>query len=92
MGRPRATLLPVTITSGQAETYDQGFYRVPKRDLIIGLQVVLQRRGLQIAAGLSFARTLVEELEAVEVKISAAGNEQYAAWGGRGRTTTSCSR
>jgi hypothetical protein len=27
-----------------------------------------------------FARTLVEELEAVEVKISAVGNEQYAAW------------
>jgi hypothetical protein len=80
MGRPKGTLLPVTITSGQSETYDQGFYRVPKRDLIIGLQVVLQRRGLQIAAGLGFARTLVEELEAVEVKGSAAGNEQYAAW------------
>ena len=80
MGRPKGTLLPVTITSGQSETYDQGFYRVPKRDLIIGLQVVLQRRGLQIAAGLAFARTLVEELEAVEVKVSASGNEQYAAW------------
>src|ERR1019366_8274401 len=50
-GRPRGTLLPVTITAGQSETYDQGFYRVPKRDLIIGLQVVLQRRGVQIAAG-----------------------------------------
>jgi len=70
----------VTITAGQSDTHDQGFYRVPKRDLIIGLQVVLQRRGLQIAAGLPFARTLVEELEAVEVKVSAAGDEQYAAW------------
>jgi hypothetical protein len=79
-GRPKGQLQPVTITSGQTETYDQGFYRVPKRDLIIGLQVVLQRRGLQIFSGLQFAAKLLEELEAVEVRISPAGNEQYAAW------------
>jgi hypothetical protein len=78
--RPEAILMPVTITAGQMETTDQGFYRVPKRDLIIGLQLVLQRGGLQIAAKLPFARKLVEELEAVEVRISPAGNEQYAAW------------
>ena len=78
--RPEAILMPVTITSGQTETTDQGFYRVPKRDLIIGLQVLLQRGGLQIAAKLAFAGTLVEEMAAVEVKVSPAGNEQYAAW------------
>src|ERR1039458_3328994 len=78
--KPEAILMPVTITAGQTETMDQGFYRVPKRDLIIGLQLVLQRGGLQIAAKLPFARKLVEELEAVEVRISPAGNEQYAAW------------
>jgi hypothetical protein len=72
--------MPVTITGGQVETMDQGFYRVPKRDLIIGLQVVLQRGGLQIAAGLKFGQKLVEELMAVEVRVSPAGNEQYAAW------------
>jgi hypothetical protein len=75
-----AILMPVTITSGQMETQEQGFYRVPKRDLMIGLQVLLQRGGLQIAAELPFARKLVEEMEAVEVRVSAAGNEQYAAW------------
>ena len=78
--KPEAILMPVTITAGQTETMDQGFYRVPKRDLIIGLQLVLQRGALQIAAKLPFARKLVEELEAVEVRISPAGNEQYAAW------------
>jgi len=72
--------MPVTITGGQTETTDQGFYRVPKRDLIIGLQVLLQRGGLQIAKGLEHGRKLVEELEAVEVRMSPAGNEQYAAW------------
>ena len=78
--RPDAILMPVTITSGQVETMDQGFYRVPKRDLIIGLQVLLQRGALQIAAGLRFGQKLVEELLAVEVRVSPAGNEQYAAW------------
>jgi hypothetical protein len=72
--------MPVTITSGQMETREQGFYRVPKRDLIIGLQVLLQRRGLQISSKLPFARKLVEEMEAMEVRVSPAGNEQYAAW------------
>ena len=78
--KTEAILMPVTITGGQTETTDQGFYRVPKRDLIIGLQVLLQRGGLRIAARLPFARKLVEELEAVEVRVSPAGNEQYAAW------------
>ncbi len=78
--RPDAILMPVTITGGQVETMDQGFYRVPKRDLIVGLQVLLQRGGLQIAAGLKFGQKLVEELMAVEVRVSPAGNEQYAAW------------
>src|ERR1035441_3006784 len=41
--RPEAVLMPVTITGGQMESTEQGFYRVPKRDLIIGLQMLLQR-------------------------------------------------
>jgi hypothetical protein len=78
--RPRAILMPVTITSGQVESTGEGFYRVPKRDLIIRLQVLFQQGGLQIAAGLPFAQKLVEEMMAMEVKVSPAGNEQYAAW------------
>ncbi|MEO8373034.1 MAG: hypothetical protein ABI806_27865, partial [Candidatus Solibacter sp.] len=38
-----ATLWPVTITAGDTERYADGYYRVPKRDLIVGLQVTLQR-------------------------------------------------
>ncbi|HEX3744899.1 MAG TPA: hypothetical protein VHW09_13245 [Bryobacteraceae bacterium] len=78
--RPEAILMPVTITAGQMESWEKGFYRVPKRDLILGLQILLQRGGLEIAAGLAFAQNLLEELLAVEVRISPAGNEQYAAW------------
>jgi hypothetical protein len=54
--------------------------RVPKRDLILGVQVLLQRGGLKIAAGLEHGPDLVKELEAVQVKISTSGHEQYGAW------------
>jgi hypothetical protein len=32
--------MPVTITSGQTASMGSGFYKVPKRDLIVGLEVV----------------------------------------------------
>src|SRR6476646_10481927 len=37
------SLVPVTITSGDGETSDAKGYGVPKRDLIVGLQVVFQK-------------------------------------------------
>jgi hypothetical protein len=55
-------LWPVTITGGDMERFADGFYRVPKRDLIAGLQVMLQAGHLQIAAGLPERETLVREL------------------------------
>jgi hypothetical protein len=36
-------LMPVTITAGGRETYENGDWRVPKRDLITGLLVLLLR-------------------------------------------------
>jgi hypothetical protein len=77
---PRAVLLPVTITAGDTENSCHGVYRVPKRDLIVGLQVLLQQGGLRIAANLKDVPTLLKELMAMQVKITAAGNEQLAAW------------
>lgn len=78
--RPNATLMPVTITGGDTENVCEGVHRVPKRDLVIGLQVLLQRGGLQIASELKAAPMLLSELMAMQVKISSAGNEQYGAW------------
>lgn len=78
--RPPAVLMPVTITGGQTENMAGGFYRVPKRDLIVGLQVLLESGGLQISTGLAFAPKLVEEMMSMEVRTSDAGNEQFAAW------------
>ncbi len=51
-----------------------------ERDLIIGMEVALQRGGLKIAAGLAYGETLVREMESMEVRVTAAGHEQFGAW------------
>jgi hypothetical protein len=78
--QPKAALLPVTITGGDTGNVSHGNHRVPKRDLVVGLQVLLQRGGLRIAADLPDAPTLLTELMAMQVKVSTAGNEQFGAW------------
>ena len=90
VGRPVVDLLrrkrmpcrlwPVLITGGEVETQGEGFYRVPKRDLIVGLQVTLQSGELQIAAGMKEGPTLVRELLETRVKVTASGHEQFGAW------------
>jgi hypothetical protein len=78
--RPGCVLMPVNITSGLRQTEEHGYYGVPKRDLILGLQVLLQRGVLRIAAGLEHAPALVKEMAAMQVKITLAGHEQYGGW------------
>ena len=76
-------ILAATITGGEAETRSKEYreyYRVPKRDLIVGLQVLLQRGALQVAAGMKLGPMLVEEMATMQVKQTAAGNEQFGAW------------
>ena len=59
---PGCGISAVTITGGDVERYVDGYYRVPKTDLIVGLQVMLQTGELEIAAGLRDAEALVREL------------------------------
>lgn len=47
---------------------------------MVGLTVALQRGGLKIAAGLQYGETLVREMTSMEVRVTAAGNEQFGAW------------
>jgi hypothetical protein len=74
------TIRPVLVTGGQRETNEGGYYGVPKRDLMFGLQVMLQGNALTIAAGLKFGAALVKELAEMRVKLSSSGNEQFGAW------------
>ena len=72
----------VTITGGSTETRSDWYsYRVPQRDLVSTLQVLLQQGRLKIAAGLEHAGTLRAELLNFRVKINAVtAHDSYEAW------------
>lgn len=85
VGRPvidmlKAARLPVravTITGGDTVSRDGNGYRVPKRDLVSTVQVLLQSDRLKIAKALPEAQTLVDELVAFKVTIGSSGHDRY---------------
>lgn len=77
IGRP---LVPVVITGGEREAVVDGIWRVPKRDLIIGLQLMFESGEVKIAERLAAGPRLVDELMSMRVRVSLAGREEYAAW------------
>ena len=85
VGRPVVDMLraaklspvAVTITGGDAVSRDGLDYRVPKRDLVSVVQVLLQAERLKIASSLKEAATLTAELLAFKVSISLKGHDSY---------------
>ena len=90
VGRPVVDLLlatrlgcrtwPVTITGGDTESYNGGYYRVPKRDLVVRLQVAVQRNELQIAGKMRDAEVLLQEMQEMQVRVTEPGREQFGVW------------
>ena len=74
-----ANLKPVTIASGTHTTFEAGYHRVPKKELVSSLQVVLQSQRIGIAKQLPYAATLVREMQNFRVTITAAANETFEA-------------
>lgn len=68
------------IAGADAEKDERGGWRVPKRDLVGVVQVLIQNQRLRIAAGLPEAEMLLRELEGFRVRISATGHDSYGAW------------
>jgi hypothetical protein len=73
-------IAPVVITGGERETYNNGVYGVPKRDLITRLQLMLECGELRVSAELREASVLVEELRNMRVKVSLGGHETFEHW------------
>ena len=71
------SLAAVTITGGDAVSRDGQDFRVPKRDLVSIVQVLLQSERLKIARALPEASTLTAELLAFKVSISLKGHDSY---------------
>ncbi len=74
------SLVAISITGGDSVTEDGKDFKVPKRDLVSALQVLLQTGRLKVADGLSGADTLIQELLNFKVKISTGGHDSYEAW------------
>ena len=72
--------LAITITGGDKPSWVGGGWRVPKRDLVSNLAVLLQTSRLKVAKELPDAATLVNELLNFRVKISVGGHDSYEAW------------
>lgn len=70
----------VMIHAGMTERSEGGFDYVPKRNLITGLQVVMEYGELKIAREMKYVDVLQKELATMRVKVTPAGNEQFAAW------------
>jgi hypothetical protein len=67
----------VTITGGDAVSRDGREYRVPKRDLVSVVQVLLQAERLKIASSLKEASILTAEMLAFKVSISLKGHDSH---------------
>jgi len=72
-------LIPVTITGGDNPSVNRGSYRVPKRDLILALQIALDAGDITIASELPETPALLDELAQFRIRISASGHDSYSA-------------
>lgn len=71
----------VTLTAGDTVTHEGRHYRVPLRDLVSMLQVLLQTERLKIASALPEAPTLVRELLRFQTKVTlATSTDTLTAW------------
>ena len=70
-----------SITGGDTVSREDMHYRIPKRDLVSTVQVLLQNAQLKIAEGLPETPTLVKELQNFKVKIDPqTAHDSYSAW------------
>ena len=72
-------MCPVLITGGELQRREQGYFMVPKRDLMAGLAMRLERRQLKIAAGMKDGEQLMREMAGMRVRVTASGREEYGA-------------
>ena len=78
----QAKLAPIAVSihGGDKVNVDRGSFRVPKRDLVSCIAVLLQQRRLQFAQ-MPMTTTLVQELLTFKVKIDpSTAHDSYAAW------------
>ena len=74
------SIAPVIITGGERESHAGGLWHVPKRDLITGLRVILEKRELGLPANLGATRMLTRELQDFQQRATRQGGVSLGAW------------
>ncbi len=72
--------IAVSITSGKRSWRANGMVYVPKRELVRVLVTAFENGRLKIAKGLPLAGALMGELQAFQVRLTANGQDTYAAF------------
>jgi hypothetical protein len=89
VGRPVVDMLKqrglkpiaIAIHGGDTVSADSGFLRVPKRDLVAAVQVMLQTERLKFASAIPALPQLIQELLAFRVKIDpTTAHDSYGSW------------
>ena len=75
-GQPECEVSAVNITGGEKETRSGSVWNVPKRDLMVGLQVLPEKRQLKIARELKEIGSLIRELTDVQIRAGGAANAE----------------
>ena len=73
-------LAPVIITGGEMQRREKGYFMVPKRDLMAGMLLRLERGELKIAEGIPEGERLLREMAGMRVRVTPSGREQYGTW------------
>ena len=74
-------VMAVSITGGDKERQSHGVWNVPKKDLMAGLQMMLERDELKIARGLRLTGALLKELVDVKSVMGSGGRIRMGADG-----------
>jgi hypothetical protein len=72
----------VTLTSGETAVQEGSRFRVPKRDLVTTVEVLLQERRLKIGQDAPGREALVDELLSFRASVTAQGRDTFGAEGG----------
>ncbi len=74
-------ILPVVITGAEKGGSNGTEWRVPKRDLVQGLQVLFEQGTLRISAGARESGRLLDELAGMRVSVGNTGHESFQGGG-----------
>ena len=74
---PGCGIVPVNLTGGARESHGSGVWNVPKREIVTGLLVMLEKRELELSMRVASARALDQELAGMEARVTRTGHLSF---------------